>query len=379
MSILSQQAFNLLLNSTFSFFAGVLIVLSCLWIFRVDNSRWKLFFLSLPFIKILWDLGFRKIPTTSIVNSGINPLDLPPKHQNLIVGAGFSQYGPELNVVFSANALDGKSYSTSVPDYVYAWMTKNLGHEVPTFILITILSVAVCLMVQRLGNAIRFEMRRIKNKEEDSFMERISLRYRTIEVYSSENYQGTPFTGGIFHPYICFPKNILNLLDSNERAAVLKHEVAHVVHWDLLVTLLIKSLGDILWFIPGYRFLSRKIDSLREILADKTAVRSGASAPHLASALIKLREIPEDNHQPILYSAFFREKSLLKVRVEHLLGEKNKNKNSRFGWRKSWVKLLVTVWTTGAVLVATFGGNYEYHVEPIPVWVQGILKNLGFL
>lgn len=375
MSPLSQQVFNLLLNSAFSFLAGVLIVLGCLWIFRVDNSRWKLALLSLPFIKILWDLGFRRIPVTSIVNSGINPLELPPKHQNLIIGAGFSQYGPELNVVFSANALDGKSYSTSIPDYLYAWMTKNFGQEIPAFLLIAILSVALCLIVQRIWNIVRFEIKRRRNRKSNLFLEHISLQYRVIDVYASENYQGTPFTGGVLRPYICFPKNILEVLDPDEKKAVLKHEVAHITHWDLLVTLLIKSLGDILWFIPGYRYLCHKIDSLREILADKTAVKAGASAPHLASALIKLREIPEENHQPILYSAFFREKSLLKVRVEHLL--KEKSSNSRFGWKSAWMKWIVTAGTASAVMIATFGGNHEYHSEPVPPWVEKILNTLG--
>lgn len=377
--MISQQAFNLLLNSTFSFFAGVLIVGGCLWVFRVENSRWKLVLLSLPFAKILWDLAVRKIPATSIVNSGINPLELPVKHQNLMIGAGFSQYGPQLNVVFSSNALNGKSYSTSVPDYIYAWMTKHLGNDIPTFLLIAIVSVALCLVFQRIWNAVRFEVKRVKNRQTDSPMERIRLRYRTIDVYSSENHQGTPFTGGVFRPYICFPKNILARLDSSEQAAVLKHEVAHVVHWDLPITLFIKCLGDVLWFIPGYRYLCNKIDGLREILADGTAVRAGASAVHLASALIKLREIPEDNRQPILYSAFFREKSLLKVRVEHLLEKKAQPVSSRFGWQRSWVKLLVTAWTAGAVMVATFGGNYEYNAEPLPTWVGEILKSLGLM
>lgn len=101
---------------------------------------------------------------------------------------------------------------------------------------------------------------------------------------------------------------------------------------NLIVTILIQGLGDVFWFVPGYRWLSRKIDRLREIVADSWTVSSNIEPHFLASALLKLKEIPESNGRFVLYSAFFREKSLLKERVERLMGTV-KDKNPRFGWQ----------------------------------------------
>lgn len=99
MTFVSQYAFNLLFNSAFSFFAGVFVVWLSLRIFRVERSQWKLALLCLPFVKILWDLSYRGIPSTSLIYTGINPLSLPPKSQMLSIGAGFSKFG-QFSILF---------------------------------------------------------------------------------------------------------------------------------------------------------------------------------------------------------------------------------------------------------------------------------------
>ncbi|MCB0412372.1 MAG: hypothetical protein KDD22_07590 [Bdellovibrionales bacterium] len=60
----------------------------------------------------------------------------------------------------------------------------------------------------------------------------------------------------------------------------------------------------------------------------------------LASALVRLKEIPETNDRFILYSAFFREKA------------------PRFGWQYKWVRFAISVWIASAVMFTTIGGNH---------------------
>ncbi len=145
--------------------------------------------------------------------------------------------------------------------------------------------------------------------------------------------------------------------------------------FDLAVTIAVQMLGDLFWFIPGYRWLSRKIDRLREIVADQWAVRSGIEPPLLASALIKLKEIPAPDRF-ILYSAFFREKSLLKFRVQRLLGE-GKERAPRLGWQFKWVRVVVAFWILTAVMTATFGGNHRTDKIKNPEWVDQLLRKWG--
>jgi beta-lactamase regulating signal transducer with metallopeptidase domain len=373
----AQYAFNLIFNASFSFFAGIFIIFLSIKLFRINNSRWKLLLLSLPFLKILVDLAYRGIPTSSVVYSGINPLNLPPKHQTLTIGAGFSEYGPIFNLVFSANNVDGKRYSASGADYLFALLAKHFGTIAPVSLLLITLMISAFFVLRRFWTSAFFEQIRRTQRKNGKSLGDIQLDWRKVDIYSTRDYEGTPFTGGIFKPYICLPSKTIERLTPEERDAVIKHEIAHIKHWDLFVTMAIKSLGDLFWFIPGYRFLSRKIDRLREILADEYAVTLGAVPAHLASALLKLKEIPEGAHHAVLHSAFFREKALLKTRVESLLSEQQVR--ARFGWNNKYLKVLITVWIAGAVMTATFGGNHDVATHDIPPWAERLMKKIGLM
>lgn len=377
MSILTAQLLNLLLNGTFSFFAGALIVLACVGLFRVENGRWKIGLLSLPFVKILWDIGVRQIPQTSILRSGFNPLDLPPKHQYLLAGAGLSEYGPIVNIVFESHGVDGKVYSTSIPDYFYFLLVKRIGPWLPSTLVAVVLILSMFFVARRIVTLWQFERRRQTLRRTDSPWASVSLRYRNVDVYSSSQFSGTPFTGGLLRPYVCFPQSSADLFSKEERCAVLMHEIAHVKHGDLFITLAVRFLGDLFWFVPGYGALSRKIDQLREMVADKVATKSGALAAHLASALIKMNELPDQTASPVLYSALFRERSLLRARVEALLGERPET-GGRFGWNFRLLRIVIVLWTAGAVALATFGGNHDAsHSQELSPRVKQVLKILG--
>ncbi|MFN7685701.1 MAG: M56 family metallopeptidase [Oligoflexia bacterium] len=374
MSQSEQIILNLIVNSACSFMAGILVVAAVIRLFRVGNSQWKLFLLSLPFVKIIWDIG-RGIPSSSVIFSGINPLSLPPKSQTLTIGAGFSEFGPIFNLVFTANDLSGRAHSTSLADYIAALLMKYAHPSTPRTVLLMILGVSFFLIARRVFLATRFELKRKSHRVTDKPLREIRVSFRKVDVYISSAFSGTPFTGGIFHPYVCFPESTFLSLTDAEREAVIQHEIAHIRHWDLLATLAIKVLGDVFWFIPLYRFLSRKIDRLRELLADQVAVRAGASSAQLASALVKLREAPLSSHQPILYSAFFREPALLKIRVNELLGTAP-TRASRLGWNNRFARVLIAAWTAGAVMIATFGGNHQIKNDPLPKWVERLIERL---
>lgn len=378
MSFIGQYAFNLFFNSTCSFLAGLGVVWVAVRLFRIDRSRWKLLLLTLPFVKIIWDLSYRGIPASSIVHAGINPLTLPPKSQTLTIGAGFSEFGPIFNLVFTANLPGGKQYSASFADYLFALMSKYLGHGTPYALLLGAVGIAVLLIARRLILAIRFERIRRKWRTNDQALQQIALGWRLVDIYSSRHYKGTPFTGGVLHPYICIPGETCSLLSAKEREAVVQHELGHVKQWDLLVTFIVQGLGDLFWFIPGYRSLSRKIDRMREILADDAAIRAGVLPEFLASALLALQTSTTGASDAVLYSAFFREQKLLKLRVERLLGRSHE-KPVRLGWGKTWIKILVTTWTAGAVMITTFGGNHEVSVKAISSWMDLLPFGLGSL
>ncbi len=363
MSLFEQIAFNLIINAVCSFAAGVVIVAAVIRVFRIANNRWKLLFLLLPYFKIIWDMR-RGIPSSSVLFSGgINALSFPPKGQTLSIGAGFSDLVPVFSfMAFSAKDVSGKTHSTSLADYIAAFLVKYVDPSAPRLVLITMIVTSFLLVSRRICFVAQFNIKRRRQRVNDSSLESIRLRFRTVDLYSSAAYVGTPFTGGFFFPYICIPASTQKQLSKAEVDAVVQHEVAHVRHFDALATFLVKTLGDIFWFIPFYRLLSHRIDRLRELLADQRAQKMGASGAHLASALLKLKKMHTAIDQPMTHSAFLREPSLIKIRVQELLGL-GKKLPSRFGWNNSLARILITAWTVGAVMLATLGGNHQIVIE----------------
>jgi Zn-dependent protease with chaperone function len=378
MSVATQYALNLYLNAACSFMAGVLVVWASVRFFRIGVSRWKLALLALPFVKVLWDLSYRGIPTSSVVYAGIDPLMLPPKSQTLTIGAGLSKFGPIFNLVFSANVPGGRQYSASFADYAYSYLAKHLGAWVPTAILLALLGTSLFLVVRRITAAAVFEARRRARRASDETVSQVRIGWRVVDVYRSIGYEGTPFTGGVVRPYVCIPESTWASLSEPERESVIQHELAHVRGWDLLGTWIVQLLGDVFWFVPGYSLLSRKIDRMRELLADRQAVDSGARADALASALVKLQTVPETLGGVVLYSAFFRERKLISLRVE-ALAHGGYDRVSRFGWDWLPIRVLAFAWIAGAVMIATFGGNHEVSVGTVDSWLDLLPIGIGSL
>lgn len=374
---ITQKIFSIFFNSIFSFWSGLFVIYISIKLFRIDTSRWKLLILSLPFIKILWDL-FQGTAQTSFWNHGVDPFALPPKHHYLTAGTGFSEYGPVLNIVLSLKDTNGNNYSVSVAEYLGYWISKNYGDWTLSTLLIFIFSISLFLLLKRVWSYSSFEIKRRRDRESGKVevLTEERIRGKAVDVYVSEGYRGTPFTGGLLRSFICVPKETHKKLSDDELRAVIKHEVAHIKHFDLYITLAIKILGDLFWFVPGYILLSKKIDRLREILADKSAVEDGANPRVLSSVLIKLKEIQIDLRHNVLYSALFREKSLIRERVLELTNN-NLRVRPRFGWSNKYARFLIVAWTCGGVMIATLGGNHEY--ERTPEWIENIAKYFGWI
>jgi beta-lactamase regulating signal transducer with metallopeptidase domain len=254
--------------------------------------------------------------------------------------------------------LNGHAFAASLGDYLVLWLNRKFGAGVPLVLVTTVLAVGATLLLLRVVHAFRFERKR---RQDRRFADQLGIRQvgrRSVDIYCSEAFSGTPFTGGWIAPYICIPRDAHEKLTDSELEAVIAHEIGHIRQFDLLFTIFIQSLGDLFWFIPGYLALSRKIDRLREIVADQWVVRSGQNPAVLASALLKLKEIPETTERFVLYSAFFREKSLLKIRIERLLSGETEG-SGRFFWQKNWVRYVATFWITTSVIFVTIGGNHR--------------------
>lgn len=367
----AQILFNLLFNSAFSFLGGLFAIYLVVRLFRVEEGRWKLFFFLLPFLKVLYDL-FKGIPKSSFIFTGINPLDLPPRHGLLSIEAGFSQLGPFYNVILHIKDFIGHLYSISVPDFLYAYISKHTFPTAPTYLLGLAILISFFLVLRRALAFAVFELKRArKRKQYGETLEKRELSWRTVDIYTIQG-ESTPFTGGLFRPYICLPKKIYKATTPSERTAIIEHEISHIHNFDLPLSLFIRFLGDLLWFIPLYRWLGKKIDRLREIIADAGAIKRGICPEILAQALTKAGQLKLRSNPNVFYSAFFKEQSLLSKRVQLLLNVPRPH--ARFGWDFVLVKLVIALFTLNLVFFSTLGGNYDHQVYLFPKWVEGLLN-----
>jgi len=97
------------------------------------------------------------------------------------------------------------------------------------------------------------------------------------------------FTTGILRPTIWLPRADAGLSPA-VRSAVLRHELGHVRGGDVPLFAMLGLLSDLLWFVPGTRWLEARIRARAERAADLWAVRHGADPAALASALLSTAE-----------------------------------------------------------------------------------------
>ncbi len=132
---------NLLVNSIFSLAIGIIIVNFFIWFFRVETGRWKIFFLSLPVVKIIYDfLG--GVPENSVLFSGVDPFSVPPRYQTLSIAAGLDGWAPYISSVFSVKGYDLKLYNASIGDYLAIWIHQTFGDHVLFFMVLFVTGIS---------------------------------------------------------------------------------------------------------------------------------------------------------------------------------------------------------------------------------------------
>lgn len=96
------------------------------------------------------------------------------------------------------------------------------------------------------------------------------------------------FCAGLAHPVVWLTTGLLDGLDQDALAAVLRHERHHVRHRDPLKLLLVRALADAFFFLPLVRDLGQAYQVHKELAADADAVSSPAGQRGLARALLHM-------------------------------------------------------------------------------------------
>lgn len=100
-----------------------------------------------------------------------------------------------------------------------------------------------------------------------------------------------PVVVGVLKPVILLPAAMMSGLSSQELAAVLAHELAHVKRFDHVLIVVQRFLEALLFFHPAVWWLSLRINDSREHACDDLVIQGGVDRMDYARSLLRVAEL----------------------------------------------------------------------------------------
>lgn len=122
---------------------------------------------------------------------------------------------------------------------------------------------------------------------------------------------------GVRRPTIMVDAKMLAELDDEEIEGLIAHELAHLRRRDNLLALVVGVVRDAFFFVPGGRWVFRRLCQERELAADQVAISATRRPGALASGLLKAI----DSHEPTVLCAGFSAPATIVTRVERLVSD----------------------------------------------------------
>ena len=154
---------------------------------------------------------------------------------------------------------------------------------------------------------------------------------------------------GVRRPLLLVDRRLIAGLDDEELEGLLAHELAHVRRRDNLVAVLVGAARDLAFFVPGGRWVLRRLHAERELAADQIAVEVTGRPGALASGLLKVL----DRGAPAPACASFAPSSTVttvELRVRRLI-----EREALVGWARRIAESTAVVAALSGAIVAAIG------------------------
>jgi len=158
-------------------------------------------------------------------------------------------------------------------------------------------SAIVSLMVWRYGNAAvlrKFAPRDLKPQETwlQDFANLLSdfEGVQSVRVRIADTSEHIAMTGGGKERTILVSRALIGILERDEMATVIAHELMHLKHHDAEFKVFSRVISRVLFFDPFSKFFDPAVHREREYLADEASGRTTGRPAALASALLKLAD-----------------------------------------------------------------------------------------
>tara|TARA_B100000378_G_C18030226_1_gene407258 strand:- start:67 stop:1386 length:1320 start_codon:yes stop_codon:yes gene_type:complete len=174
---------------------------------------------------------------------------------------------------------------------------------------------------------------------------RLDLK-KAVTIKFSTNIK-SPFTMGIRNPVIIFPVDLISKLDEERIDAILMHELAHIKRNDYLTNYLVSFIRVFFFFNPFYCSLVQRLSNTREMACDELVISRLNNRRLYIDTLV----FCEKNTHTSLGLAFHPfSKSLLYIRVKHLLEVKSHKYSGYYQRSLGVLAVLLTVISTAKLV-----------------------------
>lgn len=159
---------------------------------------------------------------------------------------------------------------------------------VNTYVVLTVL--ALCKrIIQQVVNTSRFRKKivhLINWNKTNEINRRVKRNRKEIFVINSDEL--VAFTFGLRNPSILLSTKLIEMLDKTELDAVIQHETAHQKFHHTLKIFLLKTIAEVMWYIPLTKWSYENYKIIIELVADEYAIKLMGNELGLGSALLKL-------------------------------------------------------------------------------------------
>ncbi|WP_417460291.1 M56 family metallopeptidase [Kordiimonas sp.] len=210
-------------------------------------------------------------------------------------------------------------YTTSWIDAVADLSTKQLATLAWGFIAfaaIAMLGLAYRLAVKDLGSRTRVPAEHKANQTLREICAEVDIRH--VPYLSRSSDIKSPIC--LPRREICLPNWAFDDLPHEELKSLLAHEVGHMLRRDPIMLMALQLLSRLFFFQPMFMLARRRLTDIAELAADEWAARQLADARAVATALFTCATKIQENRQIQWGLAMAGNKSMLKTRVERLIG-----------------------------------------------------------
>ncbi|MEM7475390.1 MAG: M56 family metallopeptidase [Planctomycetota bacterium] len=173
------------------------------------------------------------------------------------------------------------------------------------------------------AQSLRHRSRNVADPELLALVEQLAKRLglRSVPDIAVCHSIAVPAVIGVLKPIVLAPPALLSGLSTDQFAAVIAHEFAHIRRHDLILNLAQRLIEALLFFHPVTWFISRRMTVQRELCCDDLVLRSGSGPMDYAGALLHLAESCRGGQSgPTLAVAATGENgSQLELRIRRLL------------------------------------------------------------